>query len=84
MDTITAAEYVALERKPIVIYTSPDGSFFAGSKRRIGNAARVPPDWIQHGRNIALINADSGHKIYVTDDEILELEGVGDGITSGT
>ncbi len=72
MDTITAAEYVALDRKPIVVYTYRQGAFLEGRRVQVGNAATMPPDWIQHGRSIALI-AINGGKVYVTPETLLEV-----------
>lgn len=78
METITAAEYAALDRKPIAIYTIPLGSFFAGNRVRIGNAQVVPQVlWADYGETVQLIKADSGHKMYVKPEAVLELEGAG-------
>lgn len=73
-NTISSLDYANLDRKPIVIYIIPQGSFFAGERVRIGNAALVPDDLIQHGRSIMLINAETGNKLYVKPDTSLEIE----------
>ena len=72
--TVTAAEYLAMNRKPIVLYTRREGSYFAGQKARVGNAVQVPGEWVQNGRSVQLINADTGNKIFVSPEEVLEVE----------
>jgi hypothetical protein len=75
MDTLTAAEYAALDRKPIVIYTIPLGRLLAGDRVRIGNAQVVPQVlWADYGETVQLIKAETGHKLYVKPDTILEVE----------
>lgn len=75
METITAAEYAALDRKPIAIYTVPLGRLLAGNRVRIGNAQVVPQVlWADYGETVQLINADSGSRMYVKPEAILELE----------
>lgn len=70
--TITAAEYVALDRKPVVIYTYREGSVLAGETVRIGNAVMAPPEWVVGDSTIALIT-EAGYKVYVRPDAVLTL-----------